>query len=388
MEFCVVATNYPTKTQHVHVFLDQVVTRFVDREITCNVIAPQSLVRYLFKGNARREMVSHRQTPNGNSYTVYSPLYLVFPPKKIGKRYLSDLTKASFFKALKRTYRKRKMKADLVYSHFVHAGVGAVRLAQELGLPSFIANGEADTIGSLKSLRPELVQKTLEDVTGIISVSTKNKDEIVALYGSEKILEKTQIIVNAADPKRFYKRDQQQCRKELGLPEDAFIVSYTGSFIPRKGTKKLSHVLDRFEDAYSLFIGVGSDQPDCKNILHMGRVPNEKIGTYLCASDVFALPTQAEGCCNAIVEAVSCGVPVVSSDRAFNHDVLDSSCAILIDPDSEEELEAAIRTLKEDPDLRQRLARGSEARGTQLTIEKRVDKILAFLKERKDTFSK
>jgi glycosyltransferase involved in cell wall biosynthesis len=79
---------------------------------------------------------------------------------------------------------------------------------------------------------------------------------------------------------------------------------------------------------------------------------------------------------------------VVSSDRSFNHDVLDDSCAILIDPNSEEELEAAIRTLKEDPALRRRLAQGSEARGAQLTIEKRVDKILAFLKERKDAFLK
>lgn len=388
MEYCVVASNYPTKTQQVHVFLDNVVVRFVDRGIACNVIAPQSLVRYLFKGNARREKVSHRVTPNGNPYTVYSPVYLVFPTWKLGKFHISDFTKHSFFRAVKRTYRKRKLNADVVYSHFIQAGTAGVRLAKELGIPSFIANGEADTADSLKHLSPALVRQTLENVTGIISVSTKNKDEIVDIYGSENILDKTRIIVNAADPKRFYKRDQKQCRRELGFPEDAFIVSYTGSFIPRKGTKKLSRVLDQFDDIHSIFIGVGEDAPDCKNILHMGRVPNEKIGTYLCASDVFVLPTQAEGCCNAIVEAVSCGVPVISSDRSFNHDVLDDSCAILIDPDSEEELERAIRTIKEDSALRRRLAKGSEQRGAQLTIEKRVDKLLEFIKDRSNEFKK
>ena len=388
MEYCVVASNYRTKTQQVHVFLDNVVVRFVDRGITCNVIAPQSLVRYLFKRNARREKVSHRVTPNGNPYTVYSPIYLVFPTWKLGKLHISDFSKHSFFRAVKRTYKKRKMNADLVYSHFLQAGTAGVRLAKELDIPSFIANGEADTAASLKYLSPGLVRQTLEDVTGIISVSTKNKDEILELYGSEKILEKTRIIVNAADPERFHKRDQKDCRKELGFPEDAFIVSYTGSFIPRKGTRKLSRVLDKFDDIHSVFIGVGEDEPDCKNILHMGRVPNEKIGTYLCASDVFVLPTQAEGCCNAIVEAVSCGVPVISSDRSFNHDVLDDTCSILIDPNSEEELERAIRAIKEDTALRHRLAQGSERRSTQLTIEKRTEKLLAFMKERSKHFKK
>lgn len=388
MEYCVVASNYRTKTQQVHVFLDNVVVRFVDRGIPCSVIAPQSLVRYLFKGNARREKVSHRVTPNGNPYTVYSPIYLVFPTWKLGKLHVSDFSRHSFFRAVKRTYKKRKLHADLVYSHFIQAGTAGVRLAKELGIPSFIANGEADTAASLRYLSPGLVRQTLEDVTGIISVSTKNKDEILQLYGSERILEKTRIIVNAADPERFHPRDRMECRRELGFPEDAFIVSYTGSFIPRKGTKKLSRVLDKFHDIYSVFIGVGEDAPDCKNILHMGRVPNEKIGTYLCASDVFVLPTQAEGCCNAIVEAVSCGIPVISSDRSFNHDVLDDSCSILIDPDSEEELEAALRAIKDDDGLRSRLAQGSTLRGSQLTIQKRIDNLLAFMKEQCEQFRK
>lgn len=379
MEFCIIATNYRTQTQQVHVFLDNVVMRFADRGITCNVIAPQSIIRYLFKGSARREFVSHRVTPNGNAYTVYSPLCLVFPGWKLGKIRTADWSKHSFFRAVKRVYKKRKLNADLTYSHFIHAGIAGVRLAKELGIPSYIANGEADTVASVAKLSPALVRQTLEDVTGIISVSTKNKDEILTLYGSDTILEKTRIIVNAADPERFHKRDQKACRKALGYPEDAFIVSYTGTFIPRKGTKKLSRVIDKIGDIHSIFIGVGEDTPDCKRILHMGRVPNEQIGTYLGASDVFVLPTLAEGCCNAIVEAVSCGVPVISSDLPFNHDVLDDSCAILIDPNSEEELEAAIRRIKNDDALRHRLAKGCEIRAAELTIEKRIDNILSFM---------
>ena len=70
MEYCIVAGNYPTSERQVHVFLENVVVRLVDRGEVCNVVAPQSYFAYLFKKNNRRELVSERTTPNGNKYVV------------------------------------------------------------------------------------------------------------------------------------------------------------------------------------------------------------------------------------------------------------------------------------------------------------------------------
>lgn len=380
MQICVIASNYPTETRQVHVFLDNVIRLFVDRGIECNVIAPQSAVSYYRNPKQRREFVSERKTKAGNKYMVYSPLYTVYPAKKIGDVYLSDLSKKSFFKAVWRTYQKYQMKADLVYSHFIQAGIPAVMLAQKLGVPSFIANGEADTIDSLKFISPALVKRTLDQVTGIISVSTKNKDEIQTLSGNDPaVMGKTTIIPNAVNVERFHKMDRAACREELGMPQDAFIVAFTGSFIERKGVLKVSRAIDKIDGAYGVFIGVGEQTPNCRNILHCGRVKNEVLGKYLNAADVFALPTLAEGCSNAVVEAVACGLPVVSSDRAFNWDVLDDTCAILIDPENEQELQQAIRRLKDDTALREKLAMGSEEKGRGLSLDVRVNKILEFI---------
>lgn len=380
MEFCIVASNYRTEKRQVHVFLDNVVTRFVDRGIRCNVIAPQSIVRYLFKKNDRREIVSKRKTANGNEYIVYSPIYFVYPAILVAGVHFSDFTKRSYTNAVIRTYKKYKMNADAVYSHFVQAGIAAVRLAQKIGKPSYIANGEADTIGSLKYVSNQIIDETLQNVTGIISVSTKNKDEIKDLCNNNnRIMSKVIIIPNAVDQAIFHVLNKIECRKQLGWPLDAFIVSFTGSFIERKGARRLSKALDRIDGAYGVFVGRGDVGPTCKNILLSGRVENSKIPSILNASDVFCLPTLAEGCSNAIVEAVACGAPVVSSDLPFNYDILDDSCSILIDPMDEEQIYQAILKIKNNLEYRENLHKGCIEKSKTLSIEYRVDRILDFM---------
>lgn len=384
MEFCIIASNYPTPDRQVHVFLDNLVQKFVDRGIKCNVIAPQSSFSYIKRKNIRREAVSERITPGGSKYMVYSPLYTVYPAKKICGVYLSDSTKKSFFRAVRKTYKKYNMNADVVYSHFIQAGIPAVMLAKELGVPSFIANGEAETIRETSNISPKLIESTLDNVSGIISVSTKNKDEIYELSkGRKSVMDKVIIIPNATESTRFFHKDKAECRRSLGLPEDKFIVTFTGSFIERKGIMKLSEALDRFDDVYSMFIGVGDSKPQCKNILHTGRVLNSKMCDYLNASDLFVLPTLAEGCCNAIVEAVTCGVPVVSSDRSFNYDVLDKSNSILVDPLSVDEIYNAIKMLKENEDMRQALSQGCLEKAKELSLDARTERILSFIEEKK-----
>ncbi|MDO4327245.1 MAG: glycosyltransferase family 4 protein [bacterium] len=383
MKYCFVAGNYPTKTRQVHVFLENIVTKLVDKGEVCTVIAPQSYVAYFFKRGIRRDIVSERATSNGNKYTVYSPLYFVLPKIKIGELSTLDLQRWIIYKVLKRTYKKNDVNADLIYSHFVRIGMSGVRLAKELGIPSFIANGEADTYAEIKMNSKSLLKQTLKDATGIISVSTKNKNEIAKLSGNDpKVLEKTSVIVNAADNNRFYRKDKIEIRKRMEWPLDAFVIAFTGSFIERKGVKRLSRVVDRFDDVYSIFMGVGEEKPTCKNILHCGRVNNADMNDYLNAADIFVLPTQAEGCSNAIVEAILCGLPVISSDKEFNYDVLDETCSILIDPNSDEEIYQAIKKLKEDTSYREKLRDGAIERSKRLNLNYRVEKIQCFIKSK------
>lgn len=121
--------------------------------------------------------------------------------------------------------------------------------------------------------------------------------------------------------------------------------------------------------------------PEVKNTLHCGTVPHEKVYMYLNASDVFVLPTLAEGLCNAILEALACGLPVISSDLPFNYDVLDDSCSILVDPMNKEEIRHAILRIKQDESLKKRLSDGALEKASRFSLKNRIAKILEFIND-------
>ena len=94
-----------------------------------------------------------------------------------------------------------------------------------------------------------------------------------------------------------------------------------------------------------------------------------KLVYYLNAADFFILPTLAEGCCNAIIEAIACGLPVISSDLPFNRDILDESNSILVDPTDITSIQEAIVRLYENIDLRKQLSYGSIQKAKSLAKE-------------------
>ena len=135
----------------------------------------------------------------------------------------------------------------------------------------------------------------------------------------------------------------------------------------------------------SVFIGKPIEgqtrKPKCNGTLFCGTLPHKEVAKYLNAADVFVLPTLAEGCSNSIVEAMACGLPIISSDLAFNWDILDETNSILINPMNVDEISNSIIKLKDSPHLRQSMSASSLIKTKELTIEIRVKKIIDFIKQ-------
>jgi glycosyltransferase involved in cell wall biosynthesis len=118
---------------------------------------------------------------------------------------------------------------------------------------------------------------------------------------------------------------------------------------------------------------------DCPGILFKGSIDHRSLPEYLNAADIFVLPTQKEGCSNAIVEALAVGLPVVSSNGSFNDDILDSQNSLRINPDSVNEIKESILTLKNNEKLREHMRCTSERRHDSYSLDARAQKILTFL---------
>ena len=376
---CFITDRYPTQEYPMNTFLDQLVCQFADMGLACTVIAPYSRILDKIKqNNYHPEKHYIKTTTKGGEISVYCPIIFALTGRKIGPINFGKFYQSLYMKAVKQTLREINIEFDAFYGHFITpAGIAAVEMGKLYNKPSYIAYGECfiEQDSCIYSI-PEIRSK-VEGVSGIVAVSTKNKNELLKY----KIVtpERVDVFPNSISTERFYKMDKGEARKKLGYEQKDFIVAFMGHFIDRKGVLRVSEALKQINCAKSIFIGDGPQTPDCPGILHKGRLPHDEIVTYLNAADVFVLPTLAEGCCNAIVEAMACGLPIVSSNLAFNDDILNESNSIRVDPLNIDEIKNAIQKLYTNEHLRDKLSDGSLKTTKGLTIERRADNILNFM---------
>ncbi|MCH5303922.1 MAG: glycosyltransferase family 4 protein [Ruminococcus sp.] len=377
-QICFILDWYPTKTNNGCIFAKHLIYAIADKGFECVVIAPKIK-------NARTEDVPYERnetTENGSIIRIFTPVYLHLSSRKQTMK----LSMNNHYKAVMRTIKKEKLNPDVVYGHFIYqCGLTAARVGDKLSIPSFCACGE-NSLRLIRGNEPYTTglkfakwKEILDKLTGIISVSSYNGD-LLLNNGFYDNAQNIGVFPNGFDSRKFYLMDKCEARKQLGFPEDKFIVAFTGAFTERKGIDKLNNALKRCNDVYSVFLGYGELKPDCDNILFCGKVSNDKVALYLNAADVFVLPTKGEGCCNAIVEALACGLPVISSDLSFNDDVLNENNSIRIDVEDERQIANAITKLKDDKELRIKLSKGAIECSRTFDIDERANNILKFMR--------
>lgn len=380
---CIIAPSYPTDENPVTPFIDQLVCEFVDIGIACTVIVPSGLVGRLISRQKRLPKERIRSTANNNTIQIYHPRYFGgFPLKIFGIR-VSNLSYKIFKRCVMREFIKKNIKADAIYGHFIYpSGLCAAELGSMFNIPSFLAYGESSPRNYMH-LEKSFIYNRLKNLSGLIAVSSYNKREIIEQGVLPPQLEESIIVLpNGIDNNTFFVIDKSEARRRLGIDNEKFIVAFVGHYIERKGIGVLAEALNKFSDVFSFFIGKGPIEPKCKNILYKGPVPHDKLFLYLNAADVFVLPTLAEGCCNAIIEALACGLPVVSSNLPFNDDILDNNCSIRINPLSINEIFEAIQKIKNDNTLRDRMKKAALQKAKDFNLRLRAKNIIDFMENK------
>jgi teichuronic acid biosynthesis glycosyltransferase TuaC len=379
MHLCIVSPGYPTSRTIDFIFVDQLCKAISSKGHKVTIIAPQSLLKSILRGVPISKRKSSLTFSNESEITLFRPFYFSFGNIKIMKRFNFECFNGSVESVL----RKFKEKPDVCYGHFWTAVYSIYPFAKRNNIPLIASSGE-EAITFHREYVIDDLQDFLAYVKGIIAVSTKNKIEnIEAGIASE---DKCEVILNAVNDSLFYKRCKSSSRNRLGYSDKDFIVAFVGQFSERKGVKILSNALTFLNDENikALFIGNGSEMPDYKGTLFIGSLSHDLLPDYLNCADVFVLPSINEGCSNAIIEAMACGLPIISSDMLFNHDLLNKRNAILVNPRDINAIANAIRLLKEDATYRNELSHNAILTVQELTLEKRADKILDYIKRKID----
>ena len=373
MNICIITPRYPTSLDPTAMpFVQQLAWALTDLGNTCTVICPQN-----FSKKLNREYTE--KTPRGGDVKVYLPSTLHLGQQTVLGFNTAVPTTYFFWKAARKVMKKLP-KQDVVYGHFITpSGITAARLHREFGVPAFLGYGESSS-WSIEHYGADRVRKELfEDLAGVVAVSSKNAEVLqqFAVVPQEKV----EIFPNGFDDSIFNPRDKKKAREKLGFPQDDFIVSFVGHFIERKGLNVLIPAVEK-AGVRMICAGKGSIDPRGENCLFADTIGHEDLPWFYSASDVFVLPTLNEGCCNAIVEALACGLPIVSSDLPFNYDILDETNSILVDPTDVAALAASICKLRDDPALRQKLSEGSLNKAKTLTLQQRAKNIQQFFADR------
>ena len=171
-------------------------------------------------------------------------------------------------------------------------------------------------------------------------------------------------------------------RRKLGIPVDALVVGYAGKLVEEKGLRTLWQVFSDLAagcpNLHLVLVGGGPLRDEIVNAaratgfedrLHTpGVIHNTELPAYLNALDIFVLPSETrpnwrEQFGRVLVEAMSCGVPVVGSDSGEIPAVVGDAGYIFPEGDSAQF--AANLTKLYDPVLRAEFARKGRERVLQ-----------------------
>lgn len=202
------------------------------------------------------------------------------------------------------------------------------------------------------------------------------------------------VILNGKDPGTYLPQpgSRREVRRELGLPEDAVVVSFHGIFHPRKRLDVLVRAVARAAadvPLHGVLVGQGDEEERLRDLVRELDAPvtfagfRHDIPRILGAVDMAAHLSVADSSPNSVVEAMACGLPLVVSDAASHAELVeDGRHGVVVPADDPEGTAAALRRLASDAETRR--AMGERARNRvveELGMERMAREYEAFLQE-------
>lgn len=156
-----------------------------------------------------------------------------------------------------------------------------------------------------------------------IALNKKMKSIIDQMFN----INNTQILNNGINMCNFQGEfNKKEKRNELGIPENAFVVSHIGRFVSEKNHKFLieifAEIKQKCPEAFLLMVGTGDEKKKIINRIKEMNLENSylilsnrtDVAQLLRASDAAVFPSISEGLGISVIEMQAAGLPCVVSD--------------------------------------------------------------------------
>ncbi|MZP29452.1 glycosyltransferase [Heliobacterium undosum] len=179
-----------------------------------------------------------------------------------------------------------------------------------------------------------------------------------------------ELIYNGIDTQVYRPFDKGAVRRRYGIPQDRLVIGCVakgGSFgDPRKGGPYVEAAIKALRSHLPnlFFVNIGGDAASKETDLNTGHIGDEgEMARLLSAMDMYIFTSLAEICPLVIIEAMACGVPVVSfATGGIPEQVRDGVDGFIVEYKDLDGLIKRMKELAERPDLRRSFSRSSRER--------------------------
>jgi len=217
-------------------------------------------------------------------------------------------------------------KLDLLHVHYAIPHASSAYLAKQmvkdkidLKIITTLHGTDITLVGLEPSFLP-LVKFSIEESDGVTAVSRFLKEKTLTNYDIKKDIE---VIPNFVDTQLF-RPNPSNCIKKRLADEGEKILVHTSNFRPVKRVTDVIKVFDIVQKEIPsklLLIGDGPERSECERLTRQLDL-NDKVKflgkqdglvEILSCSDLFLIPSQSESFGLAALEAMACGIPVIST---------------------------------------------------------------------------
>lgn len=263
---------------------------------------------------------------------------------------------------------------DIIHGHYLlPAGWASVKAGKSTNTKTYVTAHGSDMFEMYKkqSFTRPLIKKVLKDANVVLAVSNALKDEIINTK-IPKIEEKTRLHWNAVDVDKFKTTNENKDKfkrelvEEFNIDEDKPIILFVGNIIKRKNVGLLIEAKKKLKsDANLVIVGDGpllkQLKEKCEREILEGKLdnvfftgPRRDMENIMPSCDLLVLPSFTESFGLVLIEALSCGKPVIGSNVGGIKEIITEEVGLLIDPYDSQDLANAIDRTLGDDDLMER----------------------------------